>query len=96
VIDFIYFPSLLPAIFNVADVFIVSSMGLLLLLTVLGIGLDGTRTPSSTKARRSAEDGHDSGSSVADPAPDGRPAAADGEPSAPADTAPPADRRGTS
>lgn len=43
VIDFIYFPKLLPAIFNVADTFIVSSMGLLLLLTLLGIGLDGQR-----------------------------------------------------
>jgi len=56
VIDFIYFPSLLPAIFNVADVFIVSSMGLLLLLTLLGIGLDGTRTPSGKKARGEATD----------------------------------------
>jgi len=43
VVDFLYFPSLLPAIFNVADIFIVSSMGLLLLLTLLGVNLDGTR-----------------------------------------------------
>lgn len=33
-----------PAIFNVADIAIVSSMGLFILLTLLGIGLDGTRT----------------------------------------------------
>ncbi|WP_309616014.1 signal peptidase II [Salinibacterium sp.] len=32
-----------PAIFNVADVAIVSSMGLFILLTIRGIGLDGTR-----------------------------------------------------
>ena len=44
VVDFLYFPKLLPAIFNVADIFIVSSMGLLVLLTLLGVGLDGTRT----------------------------------------------------
>ncbi|MBP1241999.1 signal peptidase II [Frigoribacterium sp. PvP120] len=45
VVDFLYFPKLLPAIFNVADIFIVSSMGLLVLLTLLGVGLDGSRTP---------------------------------------------------
>jgi len=42
VIDFvqvIYF----PAIFNVADSFIVASMGLFVLLTLRGTGLDGTR-----------------------------------------------------
>lgn len=31
------------AIFNVADIFIVSSMGLFILLTVRGVGLDGQR-----------------------------------------------------
>ena len=36
-----------PAIFNVADIFIVSSMGLFILLTILGISLDGTRARSS-------------------------------------------------
>lgn len=43
VVDFIqviYF----PAIFNVADVAIVSSMGLFIILTIRGIGLDGKRT----------------------------------------------------
>jgi signal peptidase II len=48
VVDFIYFPYLLPAIFNVADIFIVSSMGLLLLLTLLGVNLDGTRTTKAS------------------------------------------------
>lgn len=37
-----------PAIFNVADIAIVSSMGLFILLTIRGIGLDGTR---ATKRR---------------------------------------------
>ncbi|GAA4684015.1 signal peptidase II [Frondihabitans cladoniiphilus] len=46
VVDFIYLPWILPAIFNLADTFIVSSMGLLLLLTLLGVGLDGRRTQS--------------------------------------------------
>nr|WP_246854198.1 signal peptidase II [Naasia sp. SYSU D00057] len=34
-----------PAIFNLADVAIVSSMGLFLLLTLRGTGLDGSRSP---------------------------------------------------
>ena len=37
-----------PAIFNVADVAIVSSMGLFILLTIRGVGLDGTRAPKRT------------------------------------------------
>lgn len=89
VVDFIYFPSLLPAIFNVADVFIVSSMGLLLLLTLLGIGLDGTRAPSAKKARREAADAPTVTGASVDTAPP-----ADAAP--PADTAPPADRRSAS
>ncbi|TQL48142.1 signal peptidase II [Homoserinimonas aerilata] len=35
-----------PAIFNIADIFIVSSMGLFIILTIRGIGLDGTRHES--------------------------------------------------
>jgi signal peptidase II len=42
VVDFLQIP-LLPAIFNLADVAIVSSMGLFVLLTLRGIGLDGRR-----------------------------------------------------
>jgi signal peptidase II len=41
VVDFIQIP-LLPAIFNLADVAIVSSMALFVLLTLRGIGLDGS------------------------------------------------------
>jgi signal peptidase II len=42
VIDFLRIP-VLPAIFNIADVAIVSSMVLFLILTLRGVGLDGTR-----------------------------------------------------
>ena len=49
VIDFIQIP-VLPAIFNIADVGIVSAMGLFILLTIRGVGLDGIRVP-----RRAAE-----------------------------------------
>nr|WP_082487620.1 signal peptidase II [Leifsonia sp. Root112D2] len=43
VVDFIKIP-LLPAIFNIADVGIVSSMALFLILTLRGVGIDGKRT----------------------------------------------------
>ncbi|WP_382306131.1 signal peptidase II [Herbiconiux sp. UC225_62] len=42
VIDFITIP-LLPAIFNLADVSITAAMVLFLILTIRGVGLDGTR-----------------------------------------------------
>jgi signal peptidase II len=44
VIDFIQVWGF-PAIFNGADIAVVSSMGLFVLLSLRGIGLDGTRTP---------------------------------------------------
>ena len=44
VIDFISMPWMLPAIFNVADIAIVLSMILFVLLTIVGINIDGTRT----------------------------------------------------
>ncbi|GAA1057511.1 lipoprotein signal peptidase [Agromyces luteolus] len=43
VIDFISTPWMLPAIYNVADIAIVSSMILFMILTIRGIGLDGSR-----------------------------------------------------
>jgi signal peptidase II len=46
VIDFIQIYGF-PAIFNVADIAICSAMGLFIILTVRGIGLDGTRTARS-------------------------------------------------
>lgn len=59
VIDFLQIP-LLPAIFNLADVAIVSSMCLLLLLIFLGVPLDGQR-PVSGDAEMTAVD-HDAAS----------------------------------
>jgi lipoprotein signal peptidase len=43
VVDFISTPWLIPAIYNVADIAIVSSMVLFMILTIRGIGLDGSR-----------------------------------------------------
>jgi signal peptidase II len=43
VVDFISTPWLLPAIYNVADIAIVSSMILFMILTIRGVGLDGVR-----------------------------------------------------
>ena len=49
VIDFISTPWLIPAIYNVADIAIVSSMVLFMILTIRGIGLDGSREVKSAK-----------------------------------------------
>ena len=43
VIDFIYTPWMMPAIYNVADMFIVTSMIAVALLVLAGLRLDGTR-----------------------------------------------------
>jgi len=53
VVDFLQIP-LLPAIFNLADVAIVSSMVLFLILTIRGIGLDGKRTDDEDEAEAEA------------------------------------------
>ncbi|HSP53664.1 MAG TPA: signal peptidase II [Cryobacterium sp.] len=47
VIDFISTPWLIPAIYNVADMAIVSSMIIFMYLTIRGIGLDGRRTDAA-------------------------------------------------
>lgn len=60
VIDFIFTPWMMPAIYNVADIAIVSSMCLLVLLTLMGIHVDGTREP---KKKRS-DDASGSGATV--------------------------------
>lgn len=44
VVDFISTPWLIPAIYNVADICIVTSMAIFMILTIRGIGLDGVRT----------------------------------------------------
>ena len=49
VIDFISTPWMMPAIYNIADIAIVSSMCLLVLLTLLGIHIDGTREPRKNR-----------------------------------------------
>ena len=51
VIDFISTPWLIPAIYNVADMSIVSSMVIFMVLTIRGIGLDGSRISGRTGAR---------------------------------------------
>lgn len=43
-----------PAIFNVADIAIVSSMGLFILLTIRGVGLDGKRSSKIAKSKQAA------------------------------------------
>jgi lipoprotein signal peptidase len=49
VIDFISTPWLIPAIYNVADIAIVSSMVLFMILTIRGVGLDGSREVKRSK-----------------------------------------------
>jgi signal peptidase II len=44
VVDFISTPWLIPAIYNVADAAIVTSMVIFMILTIRGIGLDGRKT----------------------------------------------------
>jgi signal peptidase II len=44
-----------PAIFNVADIAIVSSMGLFIILTINGVGLDGTRAKRQTSSTGNGE-----------------------------------------
>lgn len=54
VVDFIqvmYF----PAIFNIADSFIVASMGLFIILTLRGVGLDGSRAAAAAPVDDDAE-----------------------------------------
>jgi len=55
VIDFIQV-YMFPAIFNVADIGIVSAMGLFIILTIRGVGLDGARVVHEKKAVQPAEE----------------------------------------
>jgi lipoprotein signal peptidase len=55
VIDYISTPWLIPAIYNVADIAIVSSMVLFMILTIRGVGLDGIRESKRTDAAAEAE-----------------------------------------
>jgi signal peptidase II len=49
VVDFIYTPWMMPAIYNIADSFICISMALFVLLTLFGVNLDGSRVLSKRK-----------------------------------------------
>ncbi|WP_394552137.1 signal peptidase II [Agromyces sp. MMS24-JH15] len=58
VVDFISTPWMLPAIYNVADIAIVSSMVLFMILTIRGVGLDGSRnTGRADESAAEAADG---------------------------------------
>ena len=56
VIDFIQI-YWFPAIFNVADMAIVSSMAIFIILTIKGIGLNGTRESTATAVDKPADAG---------------------------------------
>jgi len=49
VVDFISTPWMMPAIYNVADMFIVTMMISVALLVLLGLRLDGTREPRGSR-----------------------------------------------
>lgn len=67
VIDFIRVAGF-PAVFNIADSFIVASMGLFIILTIRGVGLDGQREQKlATTDSGPATPGHPA---PADPTPD--------------------------
>lgn len=51
VVDFIYTPWMMPAIYNVADMFIVTMMIVVAILVLLGVHMDGSR-----ESRRDADD----------------------------------------
>lgn len=61
VIDFISTPWMLPAIYNVADIAIVSSMGIFVLLILFGVPIDG-----SPRVRRTREHANEAGANEAD------------------------------
>jgi signal peptidase II len=56
VVDFLSTPWLLPAIYNVADMAIVSSMVIFMILTIRGIGLDGERVVETPKKNARPEE----------------------------------------
>lgn len=89
VIDFINTPWMMPAIYNVADIFIVCDMILIALLVVVGVHMDGTREP-----RRSR--GEETILGAGDETPPGGAVAGFGDefPVADADAGIPADERG--
>jgi signal peptidase II len=63
VIDFIHTPWMMPAIYNVADIFIVTMMICVALLVLVGLRLDGTREPR----RRGDDSAEDEAATDAEP-----------------------------
>lgn len=66
VVDMISMPWMMPAIFNVADIFIVCGMITVALLVVLGIRFDGTREKDHVAADTEAADTEVVGTEIAD------------------------------
>jgi signal peptidase II len=64
VIDFINTPWMMPAIYNVADMFIVTMMIGVALLVLFGLGLDGRRERRSAAASGAEEDSSEEAASV--------------------------------
>ncbi|KQQ18444.1 hypothetical protein ASF48_18795 [Rathayibacter sp. Leaf299] len=73
VVDFLYTPWLLPAIYNIADIAICSAMAIFVILSLRGVNLDGTRTTKASEAA-AAEESSDAARSADDAdAPHGEP-----------------------
>lgn len=66
VIDFINTPWMMPAIYNVADIFIVSMMIGVALLVLVGLHLDGTREPRKGDAAAESDGEESPAEPVAD------------------------------
>ncbi len=56
VVDFIYTPWMMPAIYNVADMFIVTMMIAVALLVLIGVRFDGSRESRTQRTSESAAD----------------------------------------
>jgi signal peptidase II len=56
VIDFISTPWMIPAIYNVADMAIVVGMGLFILISLLGLPIDGSPRPRRRSSESAAEE----------------------------------------
>nr|WP_232711245.1 MULTISPECIES: signal peptidase II [unclassified Microbacterium] len=68
VVDFISTPWMMPAIYNVADMFIVCDMIVIALLVLIGLHMDGTRERREDRTSSSTEqDASDAGSSEGGP-----------------------------
>jgi len=69
VVDFIRVAGF-PAVFNIADSFIVASMGLFIILTIRGVGLDGQREQKPAAAKSGPPASGSADSAPADSTPD--------------------------